>query len=258
MTTHNRFAKLREQTTEVFERVCDTIKHHKGAVLTATAYAIYAGLAMYEPNAEAHPVLHAITEGAHVVHDVQDAVEQAGATETIKLLAEMAYKGCLTPLLTTQEGLHFALAPAADMVAGVKEIALRGCEAAQELVERGIVSVRHSLGLVKSSSTADAIDPTGPLFDSSGYEHTLVAVSAGQIVTSVKGQYGLWDRRTGHCLVTNCEDMTLSNVPPDPALLAQKRAEAFESWADWQAEAAIARARSGGEPTVESSHSPEP
>jgi hypothetical protein len=89
------------------------------------------------------------------------------------------------------------------------------------------------------------IDLTRPLYDSDGYQHTLIFANTGYLVTRFAGHIGLWQRKTGRCLVANCEEVTLSNEPLDPAELAARRNAAATLFADLHAQAATARARGG-------------
>lgn len=83
------------------------------------------------------------------------------------------------------------------------------------------------------------IDVHRPLYSSDGFEHSFVTASAHQVVTRYSGVFGLWDRRTGQCLNAGHEDLRLSNVAPNPAVLASQRAAAQETLARLHAEAAI-------------------
>lgn len=83
------------------------------------------------------------------------------------------------------------------------------------------------------------IDVDAPLYRSDGYEHSFVTASSHQVVTRYVGVFGLWDRRTGQCLNAGHEDLRLSNVAPNPAVLAAQRAAAQETLALLHPEAAI-------------------
>lgn len=83
------------------------------------------------------------------------------------------------------------------------------------------------------------IDVDAPLYSSDGYEHSFVTASSHQVATKYAGVFGLWDRRTGQCLNAGHEDLCLSNVAPNPAVLAAQRAVAQEALARLHAEAAI-------------------
>lgn len=83
------------------------------------------------------------------------------------------------------------------------------------------------------------IDVDRPLYSSDGFEHSFVTASSHQVVTRYAGVFGLWDRRTGQCLNAGHEDLRLSNVAPNPAVLAAQRAAAQETLARLHAQAAI-------------------
>ena len=85
------------------------------------------------------------------------------------------------------------------------------------------------------------IDVTRPLYDEAGTQHTYFAANARQVVTTWRGQFAVWDRRTGECLMENV-DSKLSNEQPDPRLVQEKREAAAQLWADLQAQAAARRA----------------
>lgn len=59
----------------------------------------------------------------------------------------------------------------------------------------------------------EPIDWSKPLFDSSGYEHSLVHLGAREVVTKQTASYCVWDRRSGACRISECEGLTLSNTP---------------------------------------------
>lgn len=63
------------------------------------------------------------------------------------------------------------------------------------------------------------------LFDSDGYEHTLVHLGAVEVVTKYAFTYSVWNRKNGVCLREGCGDLSLSNKPLSKQELALRKAE---------------------------------
>lgn len=247
MSEHNRFVKLAERTGEVFKEFWHGVQKHEKVILTATGYAVYAGLLIYQPGADAHPLLHAAHDAAEFANQVSDAVEHAGGTETVKTLAECAFNGCLTPLFTTDKGMRLLASSPQAMMGELKEVLANGCESVQALIQRGMAQLRPANKLqVHAPAPAKvygSLDLSKPLYDSDGYEHAFITGNANQVVTKLKGSYGLWDVKTGACLVEGSSGLSLSNIPPDPAILAERREVAANMLAELHAQAAIDKAR---------------
>ncbi|WP_420213371.1 hypothetical protein ACN8ZM_39820 (plasmid) [Burkholderia aenigmatica] len=87
------------------------------------------------------------------------------------------------------------------------------------------------------------LDPDRPLFDDAGREYQAVSSSSKQIVTNSNGVFGVWDRRTGECLIINCEGVRLSNERPTGEWIARRRDAAIDVLSSMHADAAIDRAR---------------
>ncbi|WP_432263285.1 hypothetical protein [Cupriavidus sp. TMH.W2] len=86
------------------------------------------------------------------------------------------------------------------------------------------------------------LEPGLPVYDDAGREYSVLSSSNQQVVTCTNGVYGLWDRRTGECLVANCEGIRLSNERPSDEWLDRRRLAAVEVFSGMHADAAIARA----------------
>ncbi|ABO60382.1 hypothetical protein LA345_36530 (plasmid) [Burkholderia vietnamiensis] len=96
-----------------------------------------------------------------------------------------------------------------------------------------------------------SLDPNRPLYDDAGREHQLISASRTQVVTTILGVYGVWDRATGECLMTNAEGTRLSNEAPSPEWVAARRQAAGEVLASMHADAAIKRARGDDSASME-------
>ncbi len=68
----------------------------------------------------------------------------------------------------------------------------------------------------------EPIDWSRPLFDSDGFEHSLVHLGAVEVVTKQSFTYCVWDRRTGQCLREGASDLSLSNEAMTPAQREQR------------------------------------
>ena len=68
----------------------------------------------------------------------------------------------------------------------------------------------------------EAIDWSGRLFDSDGWEHSLAVLGGVEVVTAQSFTFCVWDRRTGRCLREGSADLTLSNTPMTPEQREQK------------------------------------
>lgn len=77
-----------------------------------------------------------------------------------------------------------------------------------------------------------------PLFDSDGYEHTLISLSSREVVTKYSFAYSVWDRKTGACQREGCSDMTISNTRMSDEVREARRAGAGEVLAELHALAA--------------------
>lgn len=78
-----------------------------------------------------------------------------------------------------------------------------------------------------------------PLFDSDGYEHTLISLGGIEVVTKHSFAYAVWNRKTGVCQREGCSEMTISNTPMSEEVREARRAAAGEILADLHAQAAI-------------------
>jgi len=87
------------------------------------------------------------------------------------------------------------------------------------------------------------LDPTRPMYDEAGREYQVVASSEGQVVTQTHGAFGVWDRRSGECLLASCEGVRLSNERPSSEWIARRRNAAVEVLSAMHTEAAIDRAQ---------------
>lgn len=97
-------------------------------------------------------------------------------------------------------------------------------------------------GISKPGDVAPAPDVSKPLFDSEGYEHSLVASNGVEIVTKIGAVYALWNAKTGECLKVNCDGLTLGNTPMSEAERNRRRDLGAKMLADLHAEAAATRA----------------
>lgn len=88
----------------------------------------------------------------------------------------------------------------------------------------------------------DAIRWDQPLFDTDGFEHSLVALGSREVVTKQSFTYSVWDRRTGSCLRADCADLRISNEPLDEVVRLQRREAAGSLLAGLHAEASLGRA----------------
>lgn len=68
----------------------------------------------------------------------------------------------------------------------------------------------------------ESIDWSRPLFDSDGFEHSLVHLGGVEVVTKHSFTYCVWDRRTGQCLREGASDLSLSNQAMTPAQREQR------------------------------------
>ncbi|ARL04392.1 hypothetical protein BOC44_21760 (plasmid) [Burkholderia pseudomallei] len=87
------------------------------------------------------------------------------------------------------------------------------------------------------------LDVTRPLYDEAGRVHDLVTSSASQVVTRSYGVFGVWDRKTGECLIAENEGLRLSNEQPSVEWLARRRNAAVDVMSAMHATAAINRVR---------------
>lgn len=69
-----------------------------------------------------------------------------------------------------------------------------------------------------------------PLFDSEGYEHTLVSLGAREVVTKQSFTFSVWDRKTGRCHREGADGMTISNRPMSPQERSRRAAQAQATW----------------------------
>ncbi|HDR9140950.1 MULTISPECIES: hypothetical protein [Burkholderia cepacia complex] len=92
------------------------------------------------------------------------------------------------------------------------------------------------------------LDPNRPLYDDSGREYRVVSSSSQQVVTNSNGVFGVWDRKTGECQISNCEGVRLSNERPTAEWIARRRDAAIYVLSGMHADAAIDRARQSSAP----------
>ncbi len=69
-----------------------------------------------------------------------------------------------------------------------------------------------------------------PLFDSEGFEHTLVSLGAREVVTKQSFTFSVWDRKTGSCHREGAEGMTIGNKPMSPQERSRRAAQAQATW----------------------------
>ncbi|WP_321820887.1 MULTISPECIES: hypothetical protein [unclassified Burkholderia] len=60
-------------------------------------------------------------------------------------------------------------------------------------------------------------------------------------MTNSHGVFGVWDRKTGECLIANCEGTRLSNEHPTPEWIARRREAAVDVLSAMHAAAVIER-----------------
>lgn len=76
----------------------------------------------------------------------------------------------------------------------------------------------------------EAIQWDQPLWDSDGYPHTLISISAREVVTRVSIAYVIWDRKTGLCTSHHDGDtMTIGNTPMSDAERQKRMDQAIET-----------------------------
>jgi len=66
-----------------------------------------------------------------------------------------------------------------------------------------------------------------PLFDSDGFEHSLVTLGAHEVVTKHGFSYSVWDRKSGRCGNQDCTDMTIGNAPLSDQVREQRKEDAL-------------------------------
>jgi hypothetical protein len=133
----NRFEQMAARAGEAFGEFGRYLVAHKKPLLVGTATAVYAGLLLYQPSSEAHPLLAGAHEAASFVHEISDYVEQAGGTETLKTFAELALHGYLTPYLSN-EGPRLIASLPRDLILGVKKAMEDSGSAVKKLVASGL------------------------------------------------------------------------------------------------------------------------
>lgn len=87
------------------------------------------------------------------------------------------------------------------------------------------------------------LDVARPLYDEAGRVHDIVTSTASQVVTRSYGVFGVWDRKTGECLIAENEGLRLSNEQPSVEWLARRRNAAVDVMSAMHATAVIDRAR---------------
>lgn len=80
----------------------------------------------------------------------------------------------------------------------------------------------------------EAINWNAPLFDSDGYQHTLVSMGAIEVVTKHSFTFVTWDRKTGACKREGCADLVLSNRSMTPQERAERFADGEKAMQDWR------------------------
>lgn len=95
------------------------------------------------------------------------------------------------------------------------------------------------------------LDPTRPMYDETGREYPTVTASSKQVVTLSCGIFGVWDRKTGECLISGCEGLRLSNERPSAEWVAKRRQAAAELFSAMHADAAINRVRESSSGSVD-------
>ena len=133
----NRFEQMAARAGEAFGDFGRYLVAHKKPLLIGTATAVYAGLLLYQPNSEAHPLLASAHEAASFVHEISDYVEQAGGTETLKTFTELALHGYLTPYLSNEGPKLIASLPR-DLILGVKKAMEDSGAAVKKLLASGL------------------------------------------------------------------------------------------------------------------------
>lgn len=100
------------------------------------------------------------------------------------------------------------------------------------------------------------LDPGRPLYDDAGREYRVVSSSSKQVVTNTNGVFGVWDRKTGECLIASCEGARLSNERPSAAWIARRREAAIDVLSTMHVEAVVDRARESAAEATYRSPSP--
>ncbi|CAE6821019.1 hypothetical protein R70006_06197 [Paraburkholderia domus] len=72
------------------------------------------------------------------------------------------------------------------------------------------------------------LDLDKPLYDTDGFEHAFVTASITHIVTKRSFALALWDRTTGECLVSNADNLRLTNEPFTPEQRAQQERDILD------------------------------
>lgn len=116
----------------------------------------------------------------------------------------------------------------------------------QELLQDGERKIpEHGLPILHEPDPRPvvALDPTRPLYDEAGREYQVVSSSSKQVVTNSHGVFGVWDLKSGECLIAHCEGARLSNERPAPEWVARRREATIDVLSGMHADAAIDRAR---------------
>jgi hypothetical protein len=208
--------KLGAKSNELFGEFCTALSKHETELAVAIPAAVALGIAVHQvatnPAGAAEAVVRAV-ETAKEVYEVaktlHEAVELAGAEESVKDMAEYAAHGYVTPLLTTQEGLKMVMKSPIDLVKGYSDMLVSGFSNVKAFFDGP--EGKEAMAL----ATGNAIDVKKPLYDSLGHRHKLVKASEHQFVTSDGKNFVIWDRNTGAAANATVDAAVhISNCPP--------------------------------------------
>ncbi|MEX3556206.1 MAG: hypothetical protein VB131_06390 [Burkholderia gladioli] len=133
----------------------------------------------------------------------------------------------------------------------VCEVSLNGAPALAEVDGVEPDNAARSVLFQADPRPISSLDPNRPMYDDAGREHQLVTASRTQVVTTILGGYGVWNRATGECLLSSADGTRLSNEAPNPEWIAARRRAAGEVFASLHTDAAIARARGSDTPAMD-------
>lgn len=85
---------------------------------------------------------------------------------------------------------------------------------------------------------SDAIQWDRPLYDSDGFEHSLVVLGSVEVVTKQSFVYCVWDRKTGQCKREGADGIVIGNKPMSEQEHARRRAVGQAIMDDLRAQAA--------------------
>ncbi|MCA8050762.1 hypothetical protein [Burkholderia arboris] len=113
----------------------------------------------------------------------------------------------------------------------VCEVSLSGAPALAEVDGVEPDNAARSILFQSDPRPISSLDPNRAMYDDAGREHQLVTASRTQVVTTILGVYGVWNRATGECLLSSADGTRLSNEAPNPEWIAARRHAAGEVFA---------------------------